>query len=283
MASKGNANRETLSDRMKEYEAVTTSSTLVRKLPIYARIDMRAGHTFCRGLDKPFDNAYSTAMKAVTAYLVDKTGAIVGYTQSDEISLVWIDASKVPFENRLFKLESVLAGMASSAFAIYGCRGKLNDKIQKHFPCFDCRVMNLPTLAEAANMLMWREQDAVKNSITLLALEHFSTKQIHKKNSNDKVKMLADIGVDYYCIPEDLRNGAYFHRVVGSKTLSDEELEAIPEKFRPKPNTTDGKVAVTRSCVQQYSLGGLLTDMDMEKKIEVLFGHENKGDEGNEA
>ena len=81
--------------------------------------------------------------------------------------------------------------------------------------------MNLPTLAEAANMLMWREQDAVKNSITLLALEHFSTKQIHKKNSADKVKMLADIGVDYYCIPEDLRNGAYFHRVVGSKTLSD--------------------------------------------------------------
>ena len=129
MASKGNANRETLSDRMKEYEAVTTSSTLVRKLPIYARIDMRAGHTFCKGLDKPFDNAYSTTMKAVTAYLVDKTGAIVGYTQSDEISLVWLDDSKVPFGNRLFKLESVLAGMASSAFAIYGYCGKLNDKI----------------------------------------------------------------------------------------------------------------------------------------------------------
>ena len=52
--SKGNANRETLADRMKKYEAVTTELSLVPRLPIYARIDMRAGHSFCKNLDKPF-------------------------------------------------------------------------------------------------------------------------------------------------------------------------------------------------------------------------------------
>ena len=271
MASKGDANKESLSDRMKDYEAVTTSTTLVKKLPIYARIDMRAGHTFCRGLDKPFDKAYSDTMKFVTSYLLDKTGAVVGYTQSDEISLVWLDHTKIPFENRLFKLESVLAGIASSAFVVHGIKTKLKDKIEKYIPCFDCRVLNLPSLVEAANMLMWREQDAVKNSITLLALEHFSTKQIHKKNSDEKIKMLKDKGISYDDIPEDLRNGAYFHRVVGNKVLDDKALEKIPLKFRPSPNTEDGKVVVVRSWVEQFHIGSKLSDMTTEDKLRSLF------------
>lgn len=273
MASKGNANKVSLSDRMKEYEAVTTNATLVKKLPIYARLDMRAGHTFCRGLDKPFDTTYSNIMKAVTSYLVDKTGAAVGYTQSDEISLVWLDDTKVPFENRLFKLESVFAGMASATFVVNGMKTKLRDKIEKQIPCFDCRVLNLPSLAEAANMLMWREQDSIKNSITLLALEHFSTKQIHKKNGDDKIKMLAEKGVDYFKeIPEDLRNGAYFHRVVGNKMLDDDALSKIPPKFRPAPNTEDGKVYVVRSWVEQFYIGNELSKMNMNDKVKVLFG-----------
>lgn len=273
MVSKGNANKVSLSDRMKEYEAVTTNATLVKKLPIYARLDMRAGHTFCRGLDKPFDVAYSNTMKAVTSYLVDKTGAAVGYTQSDEISLVWLDDTKVPFENRLFKLESVFAGMASATFVVNGMKTRLKDKIEKQIPCFDCRVLNLPSLVEAANMLMWREQDAIKNSITLLALEHFSNKQIHKKNSDEKIKMLAEKGVDYFKeIPEDLRNGAYFHRVVGNRMLDDDALSKIPPKFRPAPNTEDGKVYVVRSWVEQFYIGNELSKMNMNDKAKALFG-----------
>ena len=63
-ASKGNANKRSLADRMKTYEAVTTGAALVERLPIYARIDMRAGHTWCRGLMKPFDSRYTDAMQA---------------------------------------------------------------------------------------------------------------------------------------------------------------------------------------------------------------------------
>lgn len=70
------------------------------------------------------------------------------------------------------------------------------------------------SLAETANMLMWREQDSIKNSITLLALSYFSSKEIHKKNGVDKIKMLKELkSVDYYeDLPEELRNGAYFKR-----------------------------------------------------------------------
>ena len=126
--TKGKANQETLADRMKKYEAVTTGTSLIERLPIYARIDMRAGHTFCRGLAKPFDNDYAGTMKAATAYVVEKTNALVGYCQSDEASFVWLDSSKIPFETRLFKLQSVLASMFTAAFIMNG-KGIIVDRV----------------------------------------------------------------------------------------------------------------------------------------------------------
>ena len=69
-----------LSLRMKTYEAVTTEIRLIEKLPIYARIDMRAGHTWCHSLQKPFDQRYVEAMQKATAYVVEKTGAVMGMT-----------------------------------------------------------------------------------------------------------------------------------------------------------------------------------------------------------
>lgn len=279
-ASKGNANKETLAERMKSYEAVTTGMSLVRNLPIYMRIDMRAGHSFCKGLDKPFDMAYSQCMKATTMKLVDEFCAAVGYTQSDEISLVWKDDSKVPFGTRIFKLQSVAASVATSAFILEGLKTKLKDKILKNPPSFDARVLNLPSLAEAANMLLWREEDSIKNSITLLALEHYSTKQLHKKNGDEKIKMLLhEKKVDYFsAIPEDLRNGAYFHRVVEKIRYPEADWLTIPEKWRP-PKEEDGHAYVVRSCIKQFFLGSRLQDLEMDKKIEFLFGK----DEDNEA
>ena len=267
--TKGNANRETLSDRMKKYEAVTTETCLIERLPIYARVDMRAGHSFCRGLDKPFDDAYSKAMASATAFIVEKTGAAVGYTQSDEASFVWLDHTKLPFGTRLFKLQSVFASMFTAAF-MKACIGtKLEEKLSASLPSFDCRVFNMPSLDECANMILWRERDSVKNSITLLALEHFSTKQIDKKNSADKVKMLAEIGVDYYAVLTPAqRRGSYFRRELYDKVLTAADLAMIPEKSRPEPDG-NGVRKVTRSHVVEFSLEIPLEDV--MNKVNALF------------
>lgn len=269
-SSKGKANRISLADRMKKYEAVTTGITLIERLPIYARIDMRAGHTWCRDLNKPFELDYSNAMKTATSYIVEKTGALVGYCQSDEASFVWLDSSKIPFETRLFKLQSILSSMFTAAFIKACVNTKLWNKIDNgKLPSFDCRICNIPNLDEAANMILWREQDSIKNSITLLALEHFSNKEIHKKNSVDKIEMLADKGVDYYkTIPEDLRNGAYFRRELYYKNLTDDELSKIPKNNWPKPDAT-GQYAVIRSKVVQFNFGCKL--QVLENKVESLF------------
>lgn len=275
--TKGKANRITLGDRMKAYENVTCCHVLIKNLPVYARIDMRAGHSFCRNLDKPFDMIYSNAMREATKYIVDKTGAKVGYTQSDEASFVWTDSSKMPFETRLFKLQSIYASMFTSAF-FKACIGtKLEDKVLDMLPSFDCRVMNLSSLMECFNMIMWRENDSVKNSISLLALEHYSNKELYKKNSNDKINMLKDKNIDYYSVlSEDLRNGAYFRRECYEKELTEDELSKIPEKqkstFKTVDDNIDGtKYYVTRSHIVQFFIGKRLTEIPIEERIKIFF------------
>lgn len=265
--SKGKANARPLSERMKTYEAVTTETRLIEKLPIYARIDMRAGHTWCRGLQKPFDQRYVEAMQKATAYVVEKTGAAMGMTQSDEASFVWLDDTKIPFGTRLFKLQSVLASMFTSAFIVEASRNGLSPRIAKTLPSFDCRVMNLPNLEEAANMVMWRSMDSVKNSITLLALEHFSNKQIHGRNGEDKIRMLAEKGVDYYAVPENLRLGSFFRRETYEKTLTQTELAKIPEKQRILDK--NGEMKVVRSHIVAFSPKIPLTEI--ANKSGVLF------------
>lgn len=261
---------ETMGDRMKRYESTTTDIELERNLPVYVRLDMRAGHSFCRGLDKPFDDDYSFAMKEATKYMVDKTGAILGYTQSDEISLVYEDCTKMPFENRLFKLQSVFASMATGAFIINGLKTKLKDRIESKTPSFDCRVMNLPSMKEAANMILWRSMDSVKNSITLVALEHFSNKEIHKKNGNEKIQMLKEKGVDYFSFPEGYRYGFFFRRVVYPKILSNAEIEKIPEKNRP-PLNENGECVVIRSKIDEFQINNHNNLIDAKTRQDFLF------------
>lgn len=143
---------DNLGDRMKTYEALTTSTMLMPRLPVYVRLDGRAFHTFCRGLDKPFDMEFVAVMREVCQDLVKQTNAKLGYVQSDEISLAWEDISKAPFDGRLFKLTSVLASMATVSFVLNCMKyPKLKEKVENLKPNFDCRVFQLPNMVELAN------------------------------------------------------------------------------------------------------------------------------------
>ena len=269
--SKSDANKESLGDRMQSYEMVHTKTSLVPRIPVYVRIDGRAFHTFTHGLKKPFDVDFTWTMKETTKYLHDKTNAFISYVQSDEISLCYLEPSKMPFETRLFKLESCLAGMASAAFCVYGSKTRLKDRIEKFIPHFDCRVCQMP-LEEMPNMLLFREHDCVKNAITLVALEHFSNKQIHKKNGDEKIAMLKDVGVDFYKdIDEDFRYGSWFRRVVFEKELDEATLAKIPEKRRKLD--ANGKMRVTRSEVRQIKFGMPISCMANRNDV-ILNGDE---------
>src|ERR1700737_223863 len=89
-------------------------------------------------------------MHATTRALIEEFHPLVGYTQSDEITLAWHlpsdSRSQYPFDGKLQKLCSVLAGFASATFARAALT--LLPEKQEQVPHFDARAWQVPTLTE---------------------------------------------------------------------------------------------------------------------------------------
>ena len=84
-----------LGDRMKSYEAIP-KNFLMRRQPVIIRLDGKAFHSYTRGFDKPFDAELMKAMQQTMKYLCEEIqGCVIGYTQSDEITLVLCDYQKL--------------------------------------------------------------------------------------------------------------------------------------------------------------------------------------------
>lgn len=229
----GKAGVDTLGDRLKAIEQIEASRAAQRDLPLIARLDGRAFHTFTKGLARPYDVRLSQLMIDTTSYLVEQTHAKLGYTQSDEISLVWWNAtpeSAYMFDGKLQKLTSVLAGMASGFFTKY-----LNERIpeKNEIAVFDCRVWNVANKHEAYLNYLWRQDDCVKNSISMAAQAHFSHKQLNGIDSEGKKKMLRDINQPWEEQPKFFRFGTFIRREPGIVHLTQEQLEKIPLRHRP--------------------------------------------------
>ena len=86
---------DALGTRMKKYEYVTRTH-LINRCPAIIRIDGKAFHTFTRGFKKPFDEILIKSMQETMKYLCENIqGCVLGYTQSDEITLVLVDYKKL--------------------------------------------------------------------------------------------------------------------------------------------------------------------------------------------
>lgn len=123
-----------LSNEMKTHEAAF-EPLLKPGLPFVMRLDGVAFRKLTRHMHKPFDARFTAAMLATAEYLVEKTGARIGFCQSDEITLVCCtevvnDAessippnSTVMYGGRVQKIASIVAGMAAAKFSscIRGC------------------------------------------------------------------------------------------------------------------------------------------------------------------
>lgn len=163
-------------DRMKLYEGAESDRRLMPLLPAITRLDGKGFSKFTRGLERPFDLRMSELMTETTAFLVKLTNAVCGYTQSDEITLAWHSSdyeSQIWFDGRIQKMTSILAAKASVFFNrrldkfLPEKEARIQEADSGDGPVFDCRVWNVPNLEEGANAFLWREQDAVKNSVSI--------------------------------------------------------------------------------------------------------------------
>lgn len=255
-----------LGDRMKGYEA-TEDRRFEAGLPIYARIDGRGFSRFTRGMARPFDPAMTACMIDAAKALVEKTHARIGYTQSDEISLVWLaneDGAQTFFDGRVQKLCSVLAGLATAAFTAAILRSDALASYAERLPHFDCRVLALPSTVEVANMILWREMDARKNAVSMAARSVCSAKALHGMNQAEQLATLADAGIDFEAYPAAFKRGTFVRRTVFERGLTLAELAKIPERHRPASDAS-----VTRSEVRPLEMPAFAS---VGNRVEVIFG-----------
>lgn len=263
-------------DRMKDFESREAKRTFLPMLPIVARIDGRSFSKFTRPFQKPFDDRLSNAMQETTKALVDHTHARIGYTQSDEITLIFLAEtydSQVFFGGRIQKLASVLASMTTAHF-IRSLDIELDDETDQSgaiaaelgscTPHFDCRVWQVPNKMEAANTLLWRAQDARKNGISSACRSMCSAKSMHGKDQSEMVQMMLAQGTDYYeTFDLDDQFGTFWQRQSFQTELDDDTWNTIPLHVRDNMDRT-----VTRSRVINLELGYF---GDYENRVEIIF------------
>lgn len=239
-----NNKKDSLGDRMKTYENVTRVY-LTRRTPVIIRLDGCHFHTFTRGMDKPYDEVLCKSMQDTMRYLCENIqNCVLGYTQSDEITLVLCDYKKITtsawFDNNIQKMCSVSTSLATLAFnrifagnaqdAMFDCcydpkADNIGDEVlperqddyeryKKYVSTkinqatFDSRVFNIPK-EEVCNCLIWRQQDATRNSVQGLGQKHFSQRQLEGKNCSQIQDMLMlEKGINWNDVPPKFKRGS---------------------------------------------------------------------------
>ena len=234
-----------LGKRMKEYYEQVPKYRLMRRTPVAIRIDGKAFHTFTHGFQKPFDEVLIKSMQETMKYLCENIqGCVLGYTQSDEITLILVDYKKLNssawFDYEVQKMCSIAASMATMAFNKFFQKNYLewkNDTFQTNYlghsmhdideslihdmnlketyekaiekgAMFDARCFNIPK-EEVTNLLYWRQVDAARNSVQMAARAYFSHSECDNKNQAQLQEMLFQkYGINWNDYPIYLKRGS---------------------------------------------------------------------------
>ena len=233
-----------LGKRMKTFYEEIPKTRLMRRIPVVIRIDGKAFHTFTKGFQKPFDEVLIKSMQDTMKYLCENIqGCVLGYTQSDEITLILIDYKKLTssawFDYEVQKVCSIAASMATMAFNKYFSEninsecyvfddelldnGDFNPNYKNEYlidlytthikasykgAMFDARCFNIPK-EEVANLIYWRQLDATRNSIQMVGQANFSHKELQNKSCDQIQDMLmTQKGINWNDIPSYQKHGS---------------------------------------------------------------------------
>ena len=247
---------EKLSEKMKRLENVTNISLELKK-PVIMRLDGRAFSKYTKGLDKPFDIDLSEVFQWVAYELkgqLDNVKFI--YSQSDEISILMTDwtneNTEAWFKYRVQKMVSVASSITSALFNskvedvinkyvdrvadIDEARFKVTDELtrdeKKYFvwkgkqykAVFDCRVFNVE-LEDVVPYFIYRQKDAMRNSIQTLAQVYFSPNELKNKNQSDMKQMILErTGIVYDDLPNLQKVGFTIYKNDYNEWILDKEI-----------------------------------------------------------
>jgi len=254
---------------------------LTRRTPVIMRIDGKTFSTYTKGLNKPFDEGLIEDMQQTAIYLCENIqGAKCAYVQSDEISILITDYDKLTsdawFDYNIQEMISVSASLATAKFnqlrlrrallnnqknfyteldldiEIANNKGSRKNKSralqsnQKIFnetilAIFNSKVFNIPK-EKVANYFIWRQQNAVRNSISMLAQSLYSHKKLHQKNTNEMQEMSFQKGHNWNDLDFNKKRGSFIVKVtyangicINNKVKQDYEIGDL--WYQPKSSS----------------------------------------------
>lgn len=217
-----------LGKRMKTNYEKIPQIRLMRRTPVAIRIDGKNFHSWTRGFKKPFDDILIKSMQETMKYLCENIqGCVLGYTQSDEITLILQDyktfETQAWFDYEIQKMCSISASMATMVFNkcfnknVYANFWDLLNEDKEYYDklmkatekgaMFDSRCFNIPK-EEVTNLLFWRQLDATRNSIQMLGRAYYSHKELHGKNNSEIQDMLIEKGINWNDCQTHLKRGS---------------------------------------------------------------------------
>lgn len=222
---------DALSTRMKRYENVNRNYLTPRTYTII-RVDGKAFHTFTKKFKRPFDEDLVDMMDTTALYLAKKVqGCKLAYVQSDEISLVLTDFDDLNtsawFDGNIQKIVSVSASMATAEFNrqllmkyIQAGKGSIQPYLISATEVslmklaeFDSRTYTIPTKTEVMNYLIWRQKDATRNSIAMVAQSLCSASELKNKNGDQQQELIFQKGQNWNDYDNGLKRGRLIMRV----------------------------------------------------------------------
>lgn len=249
--------KDELGKRMKENYESRTRMFLPRRTYTIVRMDGKAFHTFTKGFERPYDTKLMEAMDYTTRKLCENIqGAKLGYTQSDEISILITDFDKITtsayFDNNIQKIASVTASMATAFFNQYMVENDITDKLA----FFDSRVFSISDPIEVGNYFVWRQADAVRNSISMTAQSLYSHKELNGKSTSEMQDMCMGKGVNWNDQPTGFKRGRMCFK------------EQYEHKMEPGRNSGLGGMTVMRT--RWISEGALWITKEREKFSKLI-------------
>ena len=288
--------RDDLGTRMKTFYENIPKTRLMRRVPVAIRLDGKAFHTFTRGFQKPFDFVLMDAMQQTMKYLCENIqGCVLGYNQSDEITLILVDYQKFTssawFDYEVQKICSISASMATMAFNKFFAQevdkwgietfglewyeGGTNDPEVANTPewklaeiyskaidkgaMFDARCFNIPK-EEVTNLIYWRQLDATRNSIQMVGQAHFSHDELQDKTCNMIQDMLmTKYGINWNDFTIPCKRGTACIKVATKVT---ENIKREPQPF--------GEDRVTTTIIEERPIWVI------DKNMPILKGEDRK-------
>ncbi|SEA32509.1 tRNA(His) guanylyltransferase Thg1 family protein [Microbulbifer marinus] len=234
-----------LDKKMRIYETANDHRVLPG-IYMVARIDGRCFTALTRDrhrFEAPYDARFRDMMIETVKHLMQCGFKVLyGYTQSDEISLLF-DLNENSFDRKERKFNSILAAEASAKFSL-----ELAD-----VAAFDCRISQLPGRQLVIDYFRWRNEDAHRNALNAhcywsLRKDGVSPKdaaaELAGKSTAEKNEFLFQRGVNFNDLPAWQKRGTGVYWETYLK---------------------DGENPVTGECVQA-SRNRLKVDLDLPMK-----------------